>query len=563
VEETSLTKSHLTIALAAVAALSLPLPATAQSVQDLLDDHKTPGDVVTLGMGYQQQRFSPLNQINAGNVQRLAPVWTFSTGNLLGEEGQVMVHDGVMYHSNVKSTFAIDALTGKLLWKHDIEYDIAVHRVVCCGIVNRGVAIQDGKVVRGTIDGHVLALDAKTGKEIWKTKSVEPSAGYSYTGAPLIAQGVVIVGVAGAEFGIRGLIEAFDLNTGARRWRFYVAPLPGEKGGDTWPANGYANHGGGSSWITGSYDPELDLVFWGTGNPAPWHSFDRPGDNLYTNCVLAFRPRTGELVWHYQFTPNDHYDYDGVNEMILADRNVNGQVRKVIMHADRNGFMYVLDRTNGKVIAANPFVKVNWAEKIDLDTGRPIETAMSKRARTQGDTGWRISPSQTGGKNYPPMAFSPLTGLVYANTNNTEFTYTPVKIDYKQGQFMVGVKATQFWPEKRGTFRAIDPMTGKAKWGVDTDIPFWAGIMVTGGNVVFNGSLTGEFTAYNATTGKKLWEYQTGSGVIGQPVTWTKDGRQYVTVASGISGVYALRAGDERLSKVTQGGSLWTFALPR
>ncbi len=554
-----MSKRHILVA-GAAALLSLsPIASFAQSVQDLIDDHKTPGNVLTLGMGYSQQRFSPLKQINAQTVKKLVPVWNFSTNNLLGDESQALMHDGIIYITTVKLTYAIDAVTGKMVWKNELEYEADTLRVVCCGIVNRGAAIQDGKNVRTTVDGQVQALDAKTGKELWKTKSVDYKEGYSYTAAPLIASGMVIVGVAGAEYGIRGLIEAFDLQTGARRWRTYTTAIKGEKGGDSWPGN-HATFGGGSSWITGSYDPELDLVYWGTGNPAPWHSMDRPGGNLFTNSVLAIRPRTGEVAWYYQFTPNDPYDYDGVNEMVLVDRQIDGKMRKVLMHADRNGFFYVIDRTNGELLAANPFVEVTWASGVDMKTGRPIETESTGKAR-RGEAGWTVKPAAIGGKNFPPMSYSPITGLVYANTNNSEWTYTPQKQEYKLGQRYVAVVPKFMFPENRGTLRAIDPMTGKAKWGVDFKIPNWAGTMVTGGNLVFTGALTGEFLAFDATDGKKLWQFQTGSGIIGQPITWEHKGKQYITVASGIGGVYALRVGDERLANVPAGGSVWTFAL--
>jgi alcohol dehydrogenase (cytochrome c) len=533
--------------------------AFAQSAQDLVNDHKTPGDVLTYGMGYNQQRFSPLKQINTSTVKRLTPIWNFSTNNLNGDEAQAVVKDGVIFMTTSRQTFAIDALTGKQVWKHDLEFENDVLRVVCCGVVNRGAAIADGKVVRATLDGQVLALDAKTGKEVWKTKSVDYTDGFSYTGAPQIANGVVIVATSGAEYGIRGMIEGFDLTTGKALWKHYNTALPGEPGGDTWTGDS-ASHGGGSGWVTGSYDPELDLVYWGTGNPAPWDAAGRPGDNLFTNSVIALRPKTGERVWHYQFTPNDPYDYDGINEMVLADHPVDGKIRKVLMHADRNGFLYTIDRTNGQLISGQPFVKVTWADGIDMKTGRPIESAQTKMLR-EGKPGWEVSPAAIGGKNWFPMSYSPITKLLYMNTLNAAWTYSPVKVEYKRGQRFTGVAPKWNFPENRGTLKAIDPVTGKAKWAQDFKIPNWAGTMVTAGNVMFTGAQTGEFLAYDATTGKKLWQFQTGSGIVGQPITWEKDGKQYVTVASGLGGVYALRIGDERLANVPAGGSVWTFAL--
>ena len=329
----------LRIIVFAIAALA-GAGALAQSAQDLINDQQTPGDVLTYGMGYSQQRHSPLAQIHKGNVKRLVPVWSFATGNTLGDESQPLLHQGVMYVTTSRSTFAIDALTGKGLWRHDIEYDADMLRTICCGQVNRGAAIFDGKLIRTTLDLHVLALDLKTGKEVWNTTSDDYTLGYSMTVAPLVANGVVIAGVAGAEFGVRGYLEGYDAQTGNKLWRLWTVPAPGEPGSDTWPANSDAwKVGGGSTWLTGSYDPELDLVYWGTGNPGPWNPTVRKGDNLYTSSVLAIRPKTGQVAWFYQFTPNDPIDFDGCNEMILAERNVGGQMKKVLMHADRNGFL--------------------------------------------------------------------------------------------------------------------------------------------------------------------------------------------------------------------------------
>ncbi len=530
-----------------------------QTAQELNNDHKTPGDVLTNGMGYNQQRFSPLKQINPGTIKRLAPLWAFSTNNVTGDEAQATVRDGIIYMTTSRQTFAIDAISGKQVWKNDLEFENDVLRVVCCGIVNRGGAIADGKFVRATLDGQVQALDLKTGKEVWKTKSVDYTDGFSYTGAPQVANGVVLVSTSGAEYGIRGMIEGFDLTTGKSLWRHYNTALPGEPGGDTWPAD-TASHGGGSGWVTGSYDPDLDLIFWGTGNPAPWDPTSRPGDNLFTDSVVAIRPKTGERIWTYQFTPNDPFDYDGINEMVLADHMVDGKMRKVLMHADRNGFLYVIDRTNGELLSAKPFVNVTWADGVDMKTGRPIESAETKKLRA-GLPGWEVSPGAIGGKNWFPMSYSPITKLLYINTLNSAWSYSPIKVEYKRGQRFVGITPKWNFPENRGTLKAIDPVSGKVHWAHDFKIPNWSGTMVTAGNVMFTGAQTGEFLAYDATTGKKLWQFQTGSGVVGQPITWEKDGKQYVTVASGIGGVYSLRIGDERLANVPAGGALWTFAL--
>lgn len=367
-------------AIAAAALLAYAGLTSAQTAEDLLNDSKTPDNVVTYGMGYDLQRFSPLKQINASNVKRLVPVWNTGLSNLLGEQAQPLVYNGVMYVTNALWTFAIDVGTGKQIWRTQVSYDTDVPRVVCCGVSNKGPAIFNGKLFRVTLDAHVVALDLKTGKEVWKEKFAEWKEGHSGIVAPIVANGVLVVGMSGAEFGVRGFLDGRDPDTGKLLWRRYTIPGPGEKGYETWPQDGEAyKRGGGTTWITGSYDPQLDLTYWGTGNAGPWNSAYRKGDSLYSASVVAVRPKTGEIVWHYQFTPNDSYDYDGVNENVLADIRIDGEMKKVLLHADRNGFFYVLDRANGKLLRAFPFGKVNWATHIDMKTGRPVETDVRKR----------------------------------------------------------------------------------------------------------------------------------------------------------------------------------------
>jgi alcohol dehydrogenase (cytochrome c) len=481
-----------------------------------------------------------------------------------GLEGQALVKDGVVFLTDHEKTVAVDALTGREIWKTMVEYPPETTRVVCCGIVNRGAALFDGKLFRTTLDANVIALDAKTGKEVWRTKSSDPKDGYSMTVAPLVANGIVIAGVAGAEYGIRGYLEGFDAQTGKSLWRTYTIPEKGQPGSETWPGDTW-KQGGGSTWITGSYDPDLDLVYWGTGNPAPWNPLNRKGDNLYTNSVLAFQPKTGKVVWHFQMTPGDPFDYDGVNEWILADLPVDGGTRKVVMHADRNGYLYVIERATGKLVAANAFVKVNWADGIDKETGRPVWSAETKAVVDKGEK-QRIYPAVSGGKNWGPMAFDPTRRLLYINTNEWGMDYEPAPVEQvanlKAGQPHYGVKfPAAFDADKRGLLRATDPLTGKAKWELPFKSPNIAGVLATAGGLVFTGMLTGEFIAVDADTGKIVWQFQTPSGIVGQPITWEKDGKQYVTVTSGIGGVYALKMGDPNVAKVPAGGSLWTFKL--
>jgi len=550
--------------LAALVSAAIPMTALAQTADELKNDDKTPGDVLTYGMGYSQHRFSPLTQINRQTVKRLVPAWSYSLADNRGLEGQALVKDGVVFLTDHEKTVAVDALTGREIWKTMVEYPPETTRVVCCGIVNRGAALFDGKLYRTTLDANVIALDAKSGKEVWRTKSSDPKDGYSMTVAPLVANGVVIAGVAGAEYGIRGYLEGFDAQTGKSLWRTYTIPEKGQPGSETWPGDTW-KQGGGSTWITGSYDPDLDLVYWGTGNPAPWNPLNRKGDNLYTNSVLAFQPKTGKVVWHFQMTPGDPFDYDGVNEWILADLPVDGGTRKVVMHADRNGYLYVIERATGKLVAANAFVKVNWADGIDKETGRPVWSAETKAVVDKGEK-QRIYPAVSGGKNWGPMAFDPTRRLLYINTNEWGMDYEPAPVEQvanlKAGQPHYGVKfPAAFDADKRGLLRATDPLTGKAKWELPFKSPNIAGVLATAGGLVFTGMLTGEFIAVDADTGKIVWQFQTPSGIVGQPITWEKDGKQYVTVTSGIGGVYALKMGDPNVAKVPAGGSLWTFKL--
>jgi alcohol dehydrogenase (cytochrome c) len=550
-----------TAGLAALVTAALTMTASAQSLDDLKRDHTTPGDVLTYGMGYNNQRYSPLRRITKENVRNLVPVWNYSLNNPQGQESQPIIRDGVMYVTTHTSTVAVDALTGLQLWKHELEFAPDTFKMACCGLVNRGAAILDGKLFRTTLDSHVIALDAKTGKQLWKSQAIDYKLGHAMTGAPLIANGVVMTGIAGGEYGTRGFVDGWDPETGKRLWRLYTTAATGEKGGDTWPGD-TAQKGGAPAWLTGAYDPDLDLVYWGTGNAGPWNPEVRKGDNLYVCSVMAFRPKTGELVWHYQFSPNDPYDYDSVDPGMLVDMRIGGKMQKTLIQANRNGFFYVLDRTNGKLLAANPYVKVNWADKIDMATGRPVESAVTKRIREGSDE--IVWPSVVGGKNWNPMSYNPATGLAYGNTFNMSWPYKLAKPEYKQGEWYLGIDfrgVNMPKDEPHGYLSAIDPMTGKSKWQMPWDsVPSMAGTLSTAGGLVFTGAATGAFMAVDAATGRKLWQFQTGSGIIGLPVTWERNGKQYVTITSGIGGVWAL-LGDERFAKVPAGGSIWTFAL--
>ena len=541
--------------------------AAAQTFDDLKKDGNggSTDNILTYGMGYHQQRYSPLKQINKQTVKRLAPVWSVSLDNNWGEQAQPIIYNGVMYVTNAKATVAIDVATGKQIWKQTLDWPPETPRVICCGVSNKGAAIYNGKVFRTTLDAHVIAYDAKDGKELWKSKAAEWKEGYSLTVAPLVVNGVLVTGISGAEFGIRGFIDGWDTETGKHLWRRYTIPARGEKGNETWPQDNNAwEVGGGSAWITGSYDPELDLMYWGIGNPAPWASQSRDGDNLYTSSVLAMRPTTGETVWHYQFTPNDAYDYDACWELINADIDVGGQKRKVVMQLNRNGFLYVLDRINGKLLAENAFEKVNWASHVDKETGRPVETDIAKSIRAGNATEhW---PSTRGGKNWPHAAFNPETGLLYANTLHEGRMYKHLEIKPhvvgQRYQFIDNLPLPRAADEPIGHMEAIDPLTAQKKWRTPLmDFQIWSAMLATGGGLLFTGKETGEFIAVDADTGKVVWQFQTGSGINAMPVTYTHQGRQYVTVLSGIGGLYWNIARERLKDKVPQGGSVWTFAL--
>jgi len=536
-----------------------PIAAFTQTDSDLVNDGKNPENVTTQSMGFDRKSYSPLNQINASNVQRLVPIWNSSLMNDQGELAQPTVFNGVMYVVNSKWTIAIDLDTGRQIWRTAVKLEKPVQRQV----YNRGAAtIFHGKVFRVTIDNHILALDQKTGKELWNQKYADTKDGFYSTGGPMVANGVLISGVAGGESTTRGFLDGWDPDTGKKLWRRYTIPAPGEPGSETWPKGTNAwSQGCGPTWRSGSYDPELDLVYWGVGNAEPYDPRPRQGmDSLYTNSVLAIRPKTGEMVCYYQYTPNDVYDVDATDEQILADMRVGGQPRKVMIQTNKNGFLYVLDRTNCKLIAAHPYTRVNWASKIDMQTGRPVLSDVYKRFAAGEEV--EILPSR--GTNAVPSAFDPRTGLVYASTWDVPRLQ---KIDPNAkedvlGENSTGVSARQ--PDAKpgdvlGHFLAIDPLTGEKKWEVPlADLPGSAGMLATAGGVIFTGKLSGEVVALDEKSGKVLWQFQTCSSVNSTAITYMHKGRQYVSIASGLGGVLATRYASKIMPT---GGSMWTFAL--
>ena len=539
--------------------LSLPVAtALAQTADELVGDPQTPENVLTHSMGYDRKSYSPLAQIDRSNIQRLVPVWRASVMNEFGELAAPVVYEGVMYVINGRWTFAIDVDTGRQIWRTPVVLEEGTRRTP----LNRGApVIHEGRLFRVTLDNHLLALDMETGEELWKQKFAESNEGYYATGAPVLAGGVLISGTSGGESTTRGFLDGWDPATGTKLWRRHTIPAPGEPGSETWPVDGDAwRFGGAPTWRSGSFDAELDLVYWGTGNASPWDPRPRGElDSLYASSVIAVRPRTGEIACHYQYTPNDAYDVDGTDEHVLAEVRIDGRLRKVMIQANKNGFLYVLDRTDCGLIAAHPYVKVNWATHIDLDTGRPVLTDLYERILSGEEVA--IWPSR--GSNAVPIAFNPDTGLVYTSTWNVPRI---VRLEPPQER-VIGGRATGVSSRSPiaepgdlvGHLLAIDPLSGEKQWEIPmTDFPSSAGMLATGGGLLFTGNLTGEFIALDEATGEPLWQFQTGSSVNSTAITYTRDGRQYVSVASGLGGGNANR---QVRGRVPTGGAVWTFAL--
>jgi alcohol dehydrogenase (cytochrome c) len=576
-------KTRLSLA-TALACLSVAAAQAAVTDQMIANDAKTGGDVVSWGLGSQGQRYSPLKGVNTGNVGRLVPAWSFSFGGekQRGQQSQPLIHNGVMYvTASYSRIFALDAKTGAKLWKY--EHRLPEGIMPCCDVINRGAALYGDLVIFGTLDAQLVALNAKTGDVVWKEKIDDYAAGYSYTAAPLIAGGLLLTGVSGGEFGVVGRVEARDPKTGKMVWvRPVVEGHMGKKydkdgkesdngvsgtPGKTWPGDLWKT-GGAATWLGGTYDARTGLAYFGTGNPAPWNSHLRKGDNLYSCSTVAIDVKTGQIVWHYQNTPNDGWDYDGVNEFVTYDdggRILGGK-------ADRNGFFYVNDAKTGQLVNAFPFVKkVTWATGIDLKTGRPNYDPANRpgdpTASADGKKGNTVfaAPSFLGGKNQMPMAYSPDTKLFYVPANEWGMEIWNEPVTYKKGAAYLGsgftIKTLNDGPI--GALRAIDPKSGKIVWEVPNNAPLWSGVLTTAGNLVFWGTPEGFLQAADAKTGKVLWKFQTGSGVVAPPVTWEDKGVQYVAVASGWGGAVPLWGGDvaKKVSFLEQGGSVWVFKL--
>jgi len=524
------------------------------------------GEWPSHGRSYDEQRFSPLTQVNDGNVAQLGLAWSYRLPTRRGTEATPLVIDGIMYTTGPWSmVYALDGKTGELLWSHDPRVPSEWARYACCDVVNRGVAAWGNKIFLATLDGRLQALDRSSGKVLWSVLTIDPERPYTITGAPRVVKGKVIIGNGGAELGVRGYVSAYDAETGEQAWRFYTVPgdpsqpfesevLQGAaqtwKGGEWWKIGG-----GGTVWDSMAYDPELDLLYIGVGNGSPWSRHIRSpggGDNLFLSSIVALRPETGAYVWHYQTTPGDSWDYTATQHMILADLEIQGRLRKVIMQAPKNGFFYVLDRQTGEFISARNFVQVTWATHVDPDSGRPVE---SETARFDNAPTFAL-PSPFGAHNWHPMSFSPKTGLVYIPAQEVPFVYgQDSDFEYAPGYWNIGVDASlAALPEDaegagqvagmiKGRIIAWDPVAQKEAFHVEHTRPWNGGMLSTGGNLLFQGTPDGSFAAYSADKGVRLWEFDAQTGIVAAPISYELDGVQYIAVMAGWGGSFPLFLG--------------------
>lgn len=545
----------------AIAAAALLLPASASANDELLVMQENSAWYVMPTLDYANTRYSELTQINKDNVGDLQVAWTFSTGVLRGHEGAPLVIGDVMYvHTPFPNiVYALDLNDdGRVIWRYEPKQDPDTIPVMCCDTVNRGVAYGDGKIILHQADTTVVALDAQTGEVVWTAVNGDPKKGETGTSAPMIVKDKVIIGISGGEFGVRGSLTAYNLESGELEWRAYSMgpdsdtlldpektthlgkPVGVDSGTATWEGDQW-EIGGGTTWGWYSYDPELDLIYYGSGNPSTWNPVQRPGDNAWSMTVFARDPDDGMAKWLYQMTPHDEWDYDGVNEMILADIEVKGEMRKALVHFDRNGFAYTMDRETGELLVAEKYdPAVNWATHVDMETGRPqVVDRYSTHHQGEDVNTTGICPAALGTKDQQPAAFSPKTGLFYVPTNHVCMDYEPFRVSYTAGQPYVGATLSMY-PAPGGThlgnFIAWDADKGEIVWSLPEPFSVWSGALATAGDVVFYGTLEGYLKAVDSETGRELYRFKTPSGIIGNVMTYMHDGKQYIAVLSGIGG---------------------------
>lgn len=513
---------------------------------------------------YTSSGYAPFDQINAANVAGLKPVFDYKTGLTQGHESPPIVNGRFMFITTpMNHLIALDATTGAVLWTYVHDLSKAALKTVCCDVVNRGVALFENKVYMATLDNRLVALDGATGKVLWNQQLIGADIGYAMTLAPLVVKGKVIVGVSGGEYGGRGFIEALDAGTGKQVWKTYTIPAPNEPGGDTWPKDAYKT-GGGGPWLTGTYDAEADTLMWGVGNPGPWLATLRPGDNLYTDSVIAMNPATGKIKWHFQYTPNDSWDYDGANETVMVDLTYGGKPYKAVVSASRNGWFYAIDRTNGKLIYMEKFAKatsVTGHKDGKVTTDAALRPTVDKEVFT--------CPSFLGGKNWWPISVNPVTRMAYVPTMHTCMKIKGAAVRYKAGLPFLGESFTVMHDPDNpnwGSVQGISLDTGKQVWSHASALPWNDGTLSTGGGLVFSGSADGHFMAFDAKVGKVLWaSEQLSSGIIGVPSTYMVDGKQYVAVYAGWGGASPIWGGDmandPRVKGIPVGGHLYVFRL--
>lgn len=577
------------LALSAMLLLSAaPHPAANVSGPRLLHAAADPANWITHGGTYLEQRYSTLADVNAGNVGKLGLAWSYDLDTNRGQEATPLVIDGVMYTTTAWSkVVALDAATGRELWRFDPKVPGQRGFSACCDVVNRGLAAYQGKLFLGTLDGRLIALDAATGRVLWSVVTVDQTKPYTITGAPRIVKGRVVIGNGGAEYGVRGYVSAYDSATGKMAWRFYTVPGDPAKGPDhaasdpimkkaaasSWYGSWWQAGGGGTVWDAIVYDPELDQLYIGVGNGSPWNQQKRSegkGDNLFLSSVVALDPNTGAYKWHYQGTPGETWDFTQTQPIILADLKIDGTIRKVLMQAPKNGFFYVIDRTSGTLISAKNFVAQTWATGVDPKTGRPIEV---EGARFHQASGFMMQPSALGAHNWHPMAYSPQTGLVYLPAQDVPFFYsTPSGYKYRAGAWNIAVDAYKNAPPNdvaqtkairallKGRLIAWDPVAQKEAWHVDYDGPWNGGALATAGGLVFQGNGRGAFQAFDAAKGAKLWEFPAQTGVIAGPVTYSVKGVQYVAVMAGYGGAYPISTGFDE-PRPSQNGRVLVFRI--
>jgi PQQ-dependent dehydrogenase (methanol/ethanol family) len=567
-------RSRSFFASVSVAAFAMTVASGVQANDSVVKAVSDPNGWAIAGHDYANTRFSPLKQITSENVGKLQLAYSLSLASLRSNESSPVVIGDTLYVTTSwgpKYVYAINAATGAKKWTYEPDMPDDVLQYACCDVNNRGVAYADGKIFIGRLDGKLTALDAASGEELWTSKVVDYKQGSVITSPPLVVRDKVITGFGGGEYGVRGALLAFDLNNGKQLWQTYTVPAPGEPGSDTWKGD-TGLHGGGAAWLVGSYDAKTDTVYWGTSNPGPWNTGVRStGDgnfgkltNLYTASTLAIDPNTGKIKWHIQGTPADAWDYDGVNELLLADLKIGGADTPVLMKADRNGFFFVANRETGKMISAEKYVYTSWAKKFDINTMRAEEDPDKRPG--PGHPAKDICPNLIGGKNWQPMSFNPQTGLVYIPTNNVCMDWSVSDVSYKRGVFYLGAE----FPTKEGPggflgeLVAWDPVANKKVWSIKEDLPFNGGTLTTAGNLVFSGNLHGDFRAIDAKTGKALWSKNLGSGIGAGPVTYSVDGKQYVAIVIGRTAALPAFLGDigkKMVAAAPEGGALFVFAL--